>query len=521
MVSPPSPAELPDLEQLVATVLCPRFPLAIDGLDFGNGGDRPLPGGFCVFRADLPDSLEQIDLLRRQHGSPRRPYLCSDLERGAGQQIDGLTRLPPALALGAAGSEALAHAAGALTAREALAASIAVLFAPVLDVASDPDNPIVASRSFGANPREVARLGWAYVDGCIAEQAVPAAKHYPGHGATKVDSHIALPVVDRSLAELEALDELPFLEAIARGLPALMAGHLHVPALDAEVGSAATLSAAVLTRRLREQIGFRGVVFTDALDMGAVIPDTIRGPGDEPAVRALLAGADVALLPDDPHRAARNLVAAVESGLLPRLRLAQAARRIRERIDCVPVADHPRRVPDPLGEELALEIARKSVVRIDRPDRAAPLRFDNGHLDLVLIDDDEEQSNTALLLEHLERQRLLPKVTGPDRLRDGVPRLVVVCGGVHAGKGRVALDSPRARMLDTLLSEHPETGLLSIGPPQTITGLERAASTWFVFDHDSASLQAAAEALSGNLDATGQVCWVPHPGSAGSAGGPS
>ncbi|MBI4880756.1 MAG: glycoside hydrolase family 3 protein [Planctomycetes bacterium] len=494
------------LRQQIATVLCPRFPHALEGLDFGDGGERPLPGGFCVFRADLPASLETVAGLRQERGGAALPYLCSDLERGAGQQVPGLTRLPPALALGAAGSADLARRAGSLTALEARAAGIQVVFAPVLDVGDEPRNPIIAARSFGADPRRVAELGAAWIEGCLAEGALPVGKHYPGHGATLADSHIELPVLRRSEAAWREVDEPPFRAALAAGVPALMMAHVHAPFLDAPEPMAASLSRAVVEARLRGDLGFQGVVFTDALDMGALARERDRA---DPAVRALLAGCDVALIPGDAHGAARALEQAVLRGLLPRRRLEQAASRVLEMVARARAAAPFAIRPHAQGEALAREIARRSVVRVAGAAKTAPPPLSGRDVEIALVEDAAGEAALPLLLDGLRRHgvRARRAQAAPHGAR--LPRVVAVFSDVRAHKGRVALDGASLGLVERLLAASGEACLLSVGPPQALGRVSFPGPAWYVFDDDPASLEAAAAALAGALDACGTACWIP------------
>ena len=267
---------------------------------------QPWVAGFILFGGEATQVAQLTAELR---GVAERPiFIASDMERGAGQQVAGLTRLPDLGILGLAASPAEAEAFGELTAREAMRVGIDVVFGPCLDVRSELDNPILGNRSFGFDPQRVADLGRAYVSGVRAGGALPVAKHFPGHGATREDSHEALPVVHADLATLEARDLPPFRSALTwGGCPAVMAAHVAYPALDPS-GAIATFSAPILARAramAAEHPEHSGVlVFTDALMMaGATVP----GGEPEAAARALAAGCDMLLYPDDPEAVAAAL----------------------------------------------------------------------------------------------------------------------------------------------------------------------------------------------------------------------
>ncbi len=239
----------------------------------------------------------------------------------------GGTAFPPTMAFGAIGDERFAYEYGRITAREARAVGVHLLFAPVLDVNSNPDNPVIATRSFGADPRLVARLGAAFIRGARDGGALTTAKHFPGHGDTSVDSHLGLPVVAGDRSRLDTLELAPFRRAIAEGVDAVMTAHVQVPGLLGPRSPPATLAAEILTGLLRDELGFDGLLLTDALTMGAISDG--YGVG-EASVRALEAGADILLSPKDVPGAISAVVEAVESGRVSRARVEASVRRVLE-----------------------------------------------------------------------------------------------------------------------------------------------------------------------------------------------
>ncbi len=241
--------------------------------------------------------------------------------------LGGGTRLPATMAFGAIGDEEAAHEAGRITGSEARAVGVHVAFAPVLDVNSDPENPIINTRAFGEDPHEVARLGTAWLRGAQEAGLLTTAKHFPGHGDTRQDSHIELPSVTADRARLDSVELVPFRAAIDAGVDAVMTAHIAAPRILGPDPPPATLSPWFMTELLREELGFGGLLYTDAMTMGAIV-DRLE-PG-EAAVRALQAGADVILSPADPVAAIEAIEAAVASGRLPAARLEAAVRRTLE-----------------------------------------------------------------------------------------------------------------------------------------------------------------------------------------------
>lgn len=261
-------------------------------------------GGFCFYGGTAVEVYETSRLLKAASRTPL--LIASDYENGAGQWVAGATELPSNMAIGASGSEALARRKGGITALEARALGVDWVLAPVADLGGRADNPIVNVRAFGADKRLVSELAGAYLSGVSAQGALSCLKHFPGHGDTAVDSHLALPVISKSLAELEE-DLAPF-SALARRADSIMAGHLIVRALDAS--APASLSKAALSRLLRAELKYGGVVLTDALNMKAVAGDGGAG------VKAFLAGADILLYPEDPFALHAELAAAANDGLI-------------------------------------------------------------------------------------------------------------------------------------------------------------------------------------------------------------
>ena len=274
--------------------------------------------------------------------------LCADVEEGVGQRFAGASWLPPPLGVGLIHSRApalardLAERYGRCTGREARALGLNWVLGPVCDVNNNPANPVINVRAWGEQPAVVGELAAAFIAGVQGEGVLACAKHFPGHGDTAADSHLDLPVLPHSRQRLEAIELPPFRRAIACGVASVMTAHLLLPELDPE--RPATLSPAVLTRLLRQELAFDGLVVTDALVMEAIAAR--HGPG-EAAVLALEAGADLVLMPADPWRALEAIVDAVEAGRLSE----ECLRRSRQRR--LRALELTRGDPDPRGLEPA------------------------------------------------------------------------------------------------------------------------------------------------------------------------
>jgi beta-N-acetylhexosaminidase len=297
--------------------------------------DEQQIGGLIVSVGTPLDVAAKLNILQRRSGVPL--LVAADLERGVGFRLNGAVYLPGAtdlggatdfpslMALGAIGDPGLAYEMGRVTAEEARAVGIHLPFAPVLDVNNNPENPVINVRSIGEDPTLVADLGVCLVRGIQDHGAVATGKHFPGHGDTDVDSHLALPVIRVGRDRLDAVELLPFRRAMEAGMGAVMTAHIALPGLTEASDLPATLSRNVLTGILREELGFDGLVFTDAMNMSAV--DGRFGSG-EAAVRAVEAGADVILMPPNAETVARAVVQAVEEGRVLETRIDESVLRI-------------------------------------------------------------------------------------------------------------------------------------------------------------------------------------------------
>jgi beta-N-acetylhexosaminidase len=282
-----------------------------------------------LFRHNLGDE-ESVRALTRDLAEVLGPraLIAVDQEGGAVLRVTFLPQPPAAMALGAAGDEVLAQDVGAAVARGLRSLGFNWNFAPVLDVNNNPDNPVIGERSFAADPREVARLGAAWMRGALLEGVACCIKHFPGHGDTSVDSHLDLPIVRHPRERLDAVELLPF-RALRHEAPAIMTAHIVYSRLDAE--RPATLSRAVLGGILRGELGYEGVVITDSLVMKAIHD---RYGHDRAAVMALAAGADMVMAIGSQGEQAAA-IEAIGAALASAELQSEALLRSRERLDAL------------------------------------------------------------------------------------------------------------------------------------------------------------------------------------------
>jgi len=272
------------------------------------------------------EPFEAAQLLNRLQSDSKLPLLiAADFEVGVSNRLHGTTAFPNAMAIGATGRADYAESFGRITGLEARAIGIHWNFFPVADVNSNPENPIINTRSFGEDPQQVGELVSAYIRGTRSSGMLTTAKHFPGHGDTATDSHLGLAQVTGDRARLDSVELPPFRKAIAAGVDSIMVAHVTVPALDPK--SVATVSPQIVTDLLRKDLHFPGIIVTDALDMAGLTRLYAADIGRE-AVDAFKAGNDVLLIPPDLVAADRAMVAAVRSGEISEPRLDESVLKI-------------------------------------------------------------------------------------------------------------------------------------------------------------------------------------------------
>jgi beta-N-acetylhexosaminidase len=422
-------------------------------------------GGFVIFAAASPyDAAAKLNLLQR---ASRLPLLvAADFESGAAWRIRGGTPFPGNMALGATGSEEDAYTVGRVAALEARAIGVHLVLAPVVDVNNNPLNPIINTRSFGQDPRQVGRLARAFIRGLQDHGVMATAKHFPGHGDTEVNSHLGLPVVTGDRARLDSVELVPFREVVAEGVHAVMSAHVTLPAVTGDALLPATVSARVLDTLLRRELAFGGLVLPDALDMA---PITSRyGPGGS-AVAALRAGADIILMPTDPRLAIDAVVGAVQSGELSEARIDSSVARVLAAKQRAGLFE---------GREVGLEAVARSVGRAEN----FRLADDIARRGLVLLRDD-----SASIPLSAARRRLLVIAYGDEAnttIGNGLVRSLRAAGRVVTlrrlwpASGTLSYDSVRValRSADAVIlvaAPRPQDFVLGIVVSDSLSALSR------------------------------------------------
>ena len=355
--------------------------------------------GHLVQRADPVEAAKVINDLQRV---ARIPLLVGgDLERGASMRFKDTTIFPHAMAFAAAGDLAAVRYEGTVTAKEARAIGVNWVFFPDADVNSNPDNPIINIRSFSEDPKQVADYVDAFLAGASADprnRVLTTAKHFPGHGDTAVDTHLQLATIPADRKHLDDVELAPFRSAVAHGVDAVMTAHLAVPAVTGDIP--ATFSEVMLTQILRGDLGFKGIIVSDAMDMGGI---KNYSSGDA-AVKAIQAGVDVLLMPSDPVAAINAVVAAVQQGRIPKSRIDQALERVlaaKEKLGLqvgrtVNLRAIPTLVNQPQTNQRALEVAQEAVTLVKNDAHLVPVQAGSKPCFAILRESGNSQQGTAM-----------------------------------------------------------------------------------------------------------------------------
>ncbi len=507
-------------------------------------------GGIILFRGPV---YESVVLMNRMQQFAKYPLLISaDLEAGAGMRFDDTVNFPWNMAVGATGNPEYARRQGEVTAREARAMGVHQIYAPVVDVNNNAANPVINVRSYGEDAADVARYAAAFTEGAQKGGVIATAKHFPGHGDTAVDSHRGLPEINVGRNRLNTVELVPFKAAIDAGVGAVMVAHVGLPQIDptavkplpreqridpidteadgeivADSASTPATVSPVIGRLLKNDLGFNGMVVTDAMSMSGL---TIYFNQDEAAVRALEAGADMLLKPADNDAAFRGVVQAVRSGRLTEKRIEESARKIlaakydlglvKERI--TPLDEIDRIVSSKEVGGLAREIAEHAVTLVRNQQNLVPfnsLKRDARILNLAITNGDDRLWVTNSFVGAMTRGgRKLETIVLDDRsseaevekaLEKAKGADVVIAslyGRVRTGQVRsVGLPEPGEKALAALIKKKAPIVGISFGNPYLLQSFPELR-TYLVAYGDMPSLQqASAQALLGEIDITGKL----------------
>jgi beta-N-acetylhexosaminidase len=478
-------------------------------------------GGLIVGKGDARATAAWLNRLQSLSAVPL--LVTADLEWGPGTRLVGATTIPVNMALAATGDLRYVYEAGRITALEARAAGIHMAFAPVADVNVNPRNPVINTRSYGADPSIVAAHVSAFVAGARDAGLLTVAKHFPGHGDTEVDSHLALPIVTASRARLDEVELVPFRAAVQAGVDGIMTAHLSVPALDPTTGRPATLSPEILTDLLRDDLRFDGLVVTDALIMDGV---RRRGENGLVAIEAIEAGADILLMPPSAGEAIDAIVVAIEEGRISEARIDASVRRILraklaaglDRGALTDTAAFARMLDDGAHDAWADEVAARSLTLVRVAYGALPLApLPNGTpmpITVVAYDESDESRRGTTFADMMRERghevglvRIARNSTVREleEIADTISGVVVFLSFSNAApwRGGLGLPAQVAPFADSLA----QRGALVFvfGDPYLLGQIPHAETYLLAWAEDPVMERAAARALAGEVRVSGML----------------
>lgn len=500
-------------------------------------------GGILWFLADVGETSRLTRLLQARARIPL--LVAADLEAGVGMRFQNTTYWPWPMAVAATGDPSLAERQGKVVAAEARAIGLNQIYAPVADVNVDPENPVINVRSFGENPEDAGRFVAAFVRGVQSGGVLATAKHFPGHGATRTDSHRSLPILEADRGRLERVELVPFRAAIAAGVGAVMTAHLSLPAIDAtpaprrelapgenpyttdasEVARDATIpvsmSAPAVQGILRRDLGFEGLVVTDALDMGAIVDHFDPG---EAAVLAILAGADQIPKSPDTDAAIVGVRRAVQTGRISVDRLDRSVARILAAKRKFPAAypdpgDAYRIVDRPQHRALAEEIARRALTLVREAPAALPLTPSTRVVHLVVNDVPAATAPGAELSRELAKRlsrppevfvldpKSRPEEVGPVKSAGAAADVVLVSlfVRVRTGSGKLALPEVVRSAVAEVAAGGARLVGVSFGNPYLATDLPELATYLAAYGDQTVMQTAVVRALFGEAPIGGRL----------------
>jgi len=483
-----------------------------------------LANGKIVAKAD---PLQTATFINRMQQLSKVPLIVAgDFERGASMRVEGTTIFPHAMAFTASGDPNEARIEGEITAKESRAMGFQWLFYPDADVNNNPDNPIINIRSFGEDPAAVSRFVSGFIEGAhggvtAKDRVLVTAKHFPGHGDTATDTHMNLATITADRPRLEALEWTPFRAAVKSGVDAIMTAHIAVPALD-DPGLPATLSPKILTGILREELGFNGLIVTDALDMGGIAHGFAVG---DAAVRALEAGADVLLMPADPKAAIDAVAAAVKGGRITTQRIDDSVRRILTAKARVGLANAKLAnlaalktlVNTPESNAAAQKIADRSVTLVRNEGSLVPLKNGASTAFYTMVEGPVSVEGNAFSTEVRKRLPLAQTIRADSTMSEGEldgllergasagQYVVAAYASVAANRGSAGMGGALPALVQKLIATKKPVVFVALGNPYLLRNFPGVAGYLAMYSTVPPSEVAAVKALFGEIAVEGKL----------------
>ena len=477
-------------------------------------------GGLIFFRGDIYSQAVLTNKFQSMSDLPL--WITQDMEFGAAMRVQGTTRFTPAMGIAATGNPENAFVKGQVTAREAKALGVHQVFAPVLDVNNNPQNPVINVRSFSADPEIVAEFGQAFIEGIESEGVLATAKHFPGHGDTDVDSHLALPTITHDYDRLNSIELVPFRATINNGLRSIMSAHIAFPNISENTGLPTTMDESILHRILVDSLNFDGLVVTDGLEMQGITNH--HSPG-EAVVMALNAGADMMLVSPDVETAIDEMIKAVQTGRITEERLDRSVRKILELKKEYGVFDNrfvdtealSREIFTPQYRSAANEIARQSITVLKNENNVLPIdeqKYEN--ILLVAVSDGRSGTTGNSLARELRNYHSNVKFHTLDR-RSGTEEItdiltdadnadLIIIGSFIMVRSHHPMQMPEELMnvITQIKSRDKPTILTAFGNPYVVQDMPGVDAHVMAWSSDSNQVQQTVPALFGASEIRGR-----------------
>lgn len=477
-------------------------------------------GGLIFFQGDV--YAQAVLHNRLQNVSDIPLWITQDMEFGAAMRVSGTTRFTPAMGIAATGNPDNAYLKGKITAREAKALGVHQVFAPVLDVNNNPDNPVINVRSFSADPELVSQYAIRFMEGMQNEGVMATGKHFPGHGDTDTDSHLALPTIGHNFDRLSELELVPFRNAIAGGLQSVMSAHIHFPVISSGPGLPGTLDPTIIQGILIDSLQFNGLIVTDGLEMQGITNH--YSPG-EAVIMSILAGVDLMLISPDEMTAIQELKRAVEIGRVSEERINQSVRKILNLkieaglfenrfvdIDALGIL-----INTPEYQAEADRIARESVTVLKDSRNILPITSVNtNQIVLVSVSDSDGHSSAGVLAREVRRyhpnvrhHELNNRTTDDEinrMLQDARRADLILIGSFIMVRSHHPIQMPQRQLLvlRQLTALTAPSALLAFGNPYVVRDLPETELQLLAWSSAANQVQQTVPALFGAADINGR-----------------
>ncbi|MFK7845690.1 MAG: glycoside hydrolase family 3 N-terminal domain-containing protein [Rhodothermales bacterium] len=481
-------------------------------------------GGVVFFQGDPFSQAQLANDLQNLSNLPL--VTAQDMETGAGFRLKSTTNFPSAMAFGATRNTDLAYAAGLVTAREARALGVYQVFAPVADINNNAANPVINIRSYGERPELVADMVTAFTFGLQDGNVIATVKHFPGHGDTATDSHSDLPVLPFNRARLDSVELVPFRAARDAGIMSVMMGHLALPELEPDISIPATLAPAVVTSLLREEMGFKGLIVSDAMRMTGITKSFGTG---ESAVRALEAGVDILVLSQDEEAAHAAIIRAVKEGRLTEERIDESVKRLLTTKEWLGL--NKNRLLDPkltrqvvatnYHTMLSETVAREAVTLVRNRNNLVPFENAPRRVSIVTISDTDEaergtyfrklfkdEASNSVVSSHLidirstndDFNKIISRTSNADLV------IIPIYRPFRSGTNKISLPARIESFKNRLVRQNKPTILISFGSPYMVSALTQQPNVYIAaYGESESSEKAVVQALFGKSDIKGKL----------------